>query len=49
MSRLLPRLIIGGRTSLIVLASIVGIIGMGAVALQALHANLMNDRREKVQ
>ena len=49
MQKMIPPLKIGGRTLLIVLASVVGMVGIVVVSLQSLHANLMNDRREKVQ
>ena len=45
----LPVLKIGGRTLLIVFAAVVGMVGIGYMALDNLHDNLMSDRREKVQ
>ena len=45
----LPVLKIGGRTLLIVFAAVVGMVGVGYMALDNLHDNLMSDRREKVQ
>ncbi len=49
MASKLPVLKIGGRTLLIVVAAVVGMVGIGYMALDNLYKNLMFDRREKVQ
>ncbi|CAK0767969.1 Methyl-accepting chemotaxis protein Amb2333 [uncultured Gammaproteobacteria bacterium] len=45
----MPALRIGGRTLLIVIAAIIGMVAVAGVSLETLHENLLEDRRDKTE